>query len=124
MFKRWISILLIFTVNVLFLTHTVIPHHHHAGVPHFTLFADGHHDRHDGCCHHDGEATCLLDKPIDVINETHIHSPLFLQAVLFTFTYNITVPDTDETFRKIPYLISYTQDFVGQNCGLRAPPTF
>ena len=141
MFKQFVSILLIFTVNILFLGHAVIPHHHHNGIPHFVFSASEHHhdiEEHDSdcCCSHSSsekEETCQLEKDLDVISESkknifsitdydsdnysNIH-----QAILFSFSYDSYLLDEDDKTTNPPYLISYSSIDADQIHGLRAPP--
>lgn len=141
MFRRLLSILLIFTVNILFLGHAVIPHHHHDGIPHFILFEKDHTGfagDSDCCCSHnipkECEDSCQLEKDIDVILETekdyhslvccdsHDHSDLLFQAVLLYYSFDLAGFESDDPYRIPPYLISYSSVHVNQIHGLRAPP--
>lgn len=146
MFKQFLSILLIFTVNILFLSYAVIPHHHHSdnGMPHFTLLNTEHADHqvpsgnNNCCCTHDSspkeEGNCQLDQSIDVICDTEKdyhtliccynsnHSDLLFQAVLLYYSFNIFPPEESCQNKIPPYLISYLSVDVNQIHGLRAPP--
>jgi hypothetical protein len=137
MLKQSVSILLIFTVNILFLTHTVLPHHHHdKGVPHFTMESQHSPVHNDCCCPEEkgDEEACQLFQPIEVVYETdenchcllccasHDHAAVLLQAVLLTFTYDFTAPERDELLRQSPYLNFYQSIFICRIFGLRAPP--
>lgn len=137
--RKFISIVLVFTVNLLFLTHAVLPHHHHEGIPHF-LFMQDHEHQHehsadDCCCTPDNcNDDCALDQEIDVIHETkdedthcllcsdsHDHTDFLLQAVLL-YIYDFSLPDNEKEVRPPHYLISYHYDHAAQGIGLRAPP--
>lgn len=141
MFKQFVSILLIFTVNILFLGHAVIPHHHHEGIPHFVFSISEHHhdtDDSDCCCahshsSHEKDDTCQLEKDIDVITESEkdYHSliccdsnnhPDLYQAILLSFSFNQYLLDEDDKVTNLPYLINYSSVDASQIHGLRAPP--
>ncbi|MCC8146821.1 MAG: hypothetical protein LIO93_10395 [Bacteroidales bacterium] len=144
MFKKFLSILLIFTVNILFLSHAVISHHHHDGMPHFIFLNTEHADHqvpsgnNDCCCTHDSskkeEGNCQLDKNIDVVCETEKdyhsitccnspdHSGLLYQAILLYYSFNLSVFDDNDQNKIPPYLISYSSVDVNLIHGLRAPP--
>ncbi|MDL2243452.1 hypothetical protein LJB84_01230 [Bacteroidales bacterium OttesenSCG-928-J19] len=141
--KQFISILLIVTVNILFLTHAILPHHHHEGIPHLT-FSVTHHDHHageTGCCCPEKkgspcDASCALDGDIDVVVPTdeedqhgpqictlHHHDHQLLQALLLPLLYDFTLPTAQHRLRTAPpYLINYISDFQVRSLGLRAPP--
>ena len=142
MFKQFVSILLIFTVNILFLGHTVIPHHHHDGIPHFVFSvsehlqdAGEHHDS-DCCCPHsplEKEDTCQLEGNLDIISNfgrdnfslTNYDSDNYSnisQVILFSFSYNSYLLDEDDKIANPPYLINYFSIDADQIHGLRAPP--
>ncbi|MDL2223445.1 hypothetical protein LJB98_05040 [Bacteroidales bacterium OttesenSCG-928-M11] len=128
-------------VNFLFLTHALLPHHHHDGLPHF-IFSDHHNtleSNHQDCCCSDEpkscEDSCALDSDIDVIvsdeedsyalshcTDKNCSCELYLQAILFTFIYDFAEPDKTDLLRQAPYLISTYQEYVNQSFGLRAPP--
>lgn len=135
MAKR-IYIVLIFLANLLLLVHTVVPHHHHLGVPHFVLFETHFHDSKDNdcCCKHGDGKTCVFEQNIDAIYEQSdencscascvLHHPeMFLQiAVYAVFIYDFSLVRKTVTFLEPPYLISYYCDYAGSGLGLRAPP--
>ena len=143
MIKQFTSILLIITVNILFLTHAIIPHHHHGGIPHFTIFNTHHQfdiNEEEGCCcsHEDTKTTqgcddgCAFEQSIDIISETkedfycsdcsfHKVSD-YVQAILFALADQLWIPEKEPDFRLPPYLISYHSIFASHSLGLRAPP--
>jgi len=147
MFKRFISILLIFTVNILFLTHAVVPHHHHNGIPHFTSLEIENHAQHEEhcCCplddndehQHSNEGSCQLEQDINAIRVTgkedchclvcccnlHNHSDLLLQATLLYFNPDFSFWEIDEKRQQPPYLINYHSIYASSALGLRAPPS-
>jgi hypothetical protein len=132
------SVILIIMVNILLLAHAVVPHHHHNGLPHFV--ADGFplhgetDEGEDSCCHHSKEeGTCLFEQSVDVINwikkddtciagVSHDYSNLLLQAVLFSFSCDISLLQEDLPLREPPYLINYHSVTVNSGRSLRAPP--
>lgn len=141
--KKSISILLVFSVNLFILAHAILPHHHHSGVPHFTLFETIHAEdqqHHDSCCCNENEKQadsdcCVMDQDVDLFHEdeencfcgltaehSHEGTIALLQAILF-FS-NI---EQLWFFEKIPlekpYLITYHYDPVYAGFGLRAPPS-
>ncbi|MDR1738976.1 MAG: hypothetical protein LBR66_09225 [Candidatus Symbiothrix sp.] len=138
MVQQMLSIVMMLSVNMLILTHAVIPHHHHHGIPHFVLCENHAEDATDCCCHSDlptGNNHCQLEQPLDFFLAQHddhhhcvicclhhTHSPL-LQAVLLSFSYDLTALKTQEPLRFPPYLISYTGNLPSDACGLRAPPS-
>lgn len=141
--KQIVSILLIFTVNILFLTHALLPHHHHNGIPHLSFSVEKHHAHQgeDGCCcpsetENSCDQDCAFDKDLDVIAPTddenhigllccssHTPDPMLLQAVLFSLLYDFSLPDMEYRLRTVPpYLISYQNEYRSRTLGLRAPP--
>jgi hypothetical protein len=138
MLKKWTGIVLIFAANILLLAHSVVPHHHHNGIPHFVWFDSSHSEGsgecNDCCCHHEHGETCLFEQSIDVVYETkddcshalcalHNHHPeMLLQAVLFTYTYDFSLVREKLPLQEPPYLINYCFDYAGSGIGLRAPP--
>ncbi|MDR0612884.1 MAG: hypothetical protein LBG45_05295 [Dysgonamonadaceae bacterium] len=131
--RRYIS--LIFTANLLLLVFSVIPHHHHSGMPHFIAFENHRHDCADDDRHNQEEKqTCLFEQNIDAVYEHAeekcgdascvLHHPeLFLQAAVFSvFSYDFSLVRETFTLPEPPYLISYHCDFAGSGRGLRAPP--
>jgi hypothetical protein len=138
MFKKSISILLIFSVNLLLLAHAVLPHHHHNGIPHLVFAGTGEHHHSDDfcCCEHEDQDkdSCALDLEVDVYCNTeehhhHLcctdHSDHFNHlptAILLTYSYDISASLQGEPLRIPPYLISCSQDPVVSSTGLRAPP--
>jgi hypothetical protein len=138
MIKKLLSILLIFTVNLFVLTHAVMPHHHHHGLPHFVLCEEAHEHPDDGaadnCCSPDEKnETCTFEQHIDIVYElkedcsrilctSHHHPDLLLQAVLFSFTTDFSLAPERISSEKPLYLISYYFDYAGSGLGLRAPP--
>ncbi|MDR3338586.1 MAG: hypothetical protein LBT25_00575 [Candidatus Symbiothrix sp.] len=137
MLKKWTGIGLIIAANILLLAYSVLPHHHHEGIPHFTSHhADAKADCHSCCCHHGTSETCLFEQKIDVLYETkddcaclicatHHHYPhpgILLQAVLLTFTYNFSLIWEESPLKEPPYLISYRFKSANAGLGLRAPP--
>jgi hypothetical protein len=127
--------------NMLLLAHNIVPHHHHNGLPHFAWSVPHHHSAedcecHGSCCHHENGETCLFDQVIDVISETkddcscllsasshhHHHPEMLLQAILLTFTYDLSPASEESSGKTPPYLISYHFDYAGSGLGLRAPP--
>ncbi|MDH8700712.1 hypothetical protein M2138_000043 [Dysgonomonadaceae bacterium PH5-43] len=140
MFKQLLSILLIFTVNILFLSHAVIPHHHHDGLPHFIItekHADHNPSSNNSCCCNHGEAeeegSCQLDLGIDAILTTEqdyhnlvccndcSHNDLLYQAILLYYNFELNL-NCDYSNKIPPYLISYSSADVDGIVGLRAPP--
>lgn len=142
MCKQLIALGLILMVNVLFLGHSVI-HHHHEGIPHVTFHDQAHdgnasscEDEDDYCSHapveHDRK--CSLEKEIDVIckveKDIHAficcdsgnHPGLLWQAILLYYTCDLSVLATNEGYRIPPYLIDYLSADVNRIYGLRAPP--
>jgi hypothetical protein len=137
MLKKWAGIGLIFTANILLLAYSVLPHHHHEGIPHFIAHhADTAADCHSCCCRHDTNGTCLFEQKIDILYEakddctclicaSHLHHPhtgMLLQAVLLTFTYDFSLIWAESPLKAPPCLISYRFDYANTGLGLRAPP--
>jgi hypothetical protein len=140
MIRKLISILLIFSVNILLLAHAAIPHHHHNGVPHFTfsLTEEDHQHTKDSCCcsHEESEEdSCMFDQEVDMIHELEDHhnqnlccaehsdlSGSLPTAILLSFTYNVSAFWLETPLIRPPYLISYSSDPVISSTGLRAPP--
>lgn len=131
--RRYIS--LIFIANLLLLVYSVIPHHHHNGMPHFVMSEMHRHDSADDCRHSQEEQqTCLFEQDINAVYEHSdekcldascvLHHPeLFLQAAVFSiFSYDFSFVRETVTLPEPPYLISYHCDFAGSGQGLRAPP--
>jgi hypothetical protein len=138
--KKWTFMLLLLVANTLLLAHNIVPHHHHNGLPHF-CWPMSHHSEEDGechdcCCHHENGETCLFDQIIDVISETkddcssvlcasshhHHHPEMLLQAVLLTFTYDLSPVPEELSGGVPPYLINYYSHLANTALGLRAPP--
>lgn len=133
---------MIFLVNILFLTHSILPHHHHNGIPHFefSFSSESNHVHHhnNACCpckSNSEEGTCSMDKDIDVIvlsdDEdchcvscylSHEHPGMLLQAILLIFDYEVNLSDDTRNLKEPPYLISYQSVNAGLGLGLRAPP--
>jgi hypothetical protein len=136
MIKKILSITLIIAVNVFILTHIVLFHHHHDGIPHFVLCEQAHEDAEDAsddCCSPDGKSdTCTFEQNIDIVYDSkeecscplcsHHSSDLLLQAVLFAFTTDFSLTPEKIYSAESPYLISYFLDYAGSGLGLRAPP--
>jgi hypothetical protein len=134
MLKKWTCILFIFTANILLLAHSIIPHHHHNGIPHFEWLASHSEDECHNCCHHENGETCLFEQNIDAVCETKedcacilcdshdYHQGMLLQAVLLTYTYDFSSVRENFSLKEPPYLISYHFDYAGSGLGLRAPP--
>ena len=139
MAKKIISILLVFSVNILLLAYAVIPHHHHDGLPHFTFSSESHHHHSDDpcCCDHDETCadSCLFDREMDVFFKSRNHtncgsdceshsflSGHLLVAVLFSFCSDIPAIREAIPLRVPPYLICFNTDPVISATGLRAPP--
>jgi hypothetical protein len=141
MLKKRFCITLMFIANILLLAHSVIPHHHHNGIPHFEWFtstehhSDGDGECHDCCCHHENGGTCPFEQSIDAVYETkddcsnvlcavHNHHPgMLLQAILGTDPYDFSLAPENISPKEPPYLISYHCDYAGSGTGLRAPPS-
>jgi hypothetical protein len=135
MIKKFTAILLILFVNVSLLTNLNVLHHHHNGIPYFSLFETGQvcFPVADGGCT-ENEAVCQLDQNVDVICKveenchcffccmSHNHDHLLLQAVLIYFSSDFILPETEQSHRQTPYLISYHSIEATSGCGLRAPP--
>ncbi|MDR0683055.1 MAG: hypothetical protein LBG15_14580 [Dysgonamonadaceae bacterium] len=141
MIKKITAIFLILSVNIFLLTNVVMLHHHHNGIPYFSLFET---EQHNGSENYScipvaddyarNEATCQLDQNVDVIYKieedchcffcclAHNHDKTLLQAVLFYFTIDFTLPDAEQSLRQPPYLISYHSIAATSGSGLRAPP--
>jgi hypothetical protein len=112
-----IYIAFIFVANMLLLVHTVIPHHHHQGRPHFVLYEMHENDNADDCCcKHGGGQTCLFEQDIDAVYEhsednctcalhaLQHHSDMFLQAILYpVFIYDFSLVRETVTFLEPPY---------------------
>ena len=137
MFRKVISISLIFSVNIFLLAHAILPHHHHNGIPHFVFHpTEEHHHSQDDCCCSHGEAeddSCLFDQDVDVFFKSedhyehsccvgHTDFSKLLTAILFTSSYNVSALWQDTPLLVPPYLISYHTDPVVSSAGLRAPP--
>jgi hypothetical protein len=152
MSKQRFAILFLLAANICMLAHTVVPHHHHNGVPHFDLtFSAVHNDGCDCCCtddchhHHDNDqpepcdhqhdSDCLFDRDFDAIRDNPddnsrcacslctAHHHHFL--TLFTgFDYKNITPLLTAQYVLVdpPYLINYHCD-CSASSGLRAPPT-
>ncbi|MDR2621833.1 MAG: hypothetical protein LBC48_04535 [Dysgonamonadaceae bacterium] len=134
MIKR-IYITLIFTANLLLLVYSVIPHHHHGGMPHFVMSEMYQHNDRDDCSHNrEGRQTCLFEQNIDAVYEQSelncqdascvLHHPeMFLyEAVFLIFSYDFSLVRETIPLLEPPYLISYYCDYVNSGQGLRAPP--
>jgi hypothetical protein len=139
MIKKTISILLVFSVNILLLAHAAVPHHHHNGIPHFafSLTEEDHQHTKDSCCcsHEESEEdSCMFDQEVDLIHELEDHhnqnlccsehsdlSGSLLTAILFSYTYDVSAYRQETPLIIPPYLISYSFDPVSST-GLRAPP--
>ena len=121
MFKQISIACIIFCVSILILTCTIVPHHHHEGLPCFTIetvfehlsLANHHQDctDHKSCCehqqhHHESDAgssedTCVLDQFefITTISQksAHVCSACLhshgnlLQAILIIYNYNFSL---------------------------------
>ena len=137
MLRKVISISLIFFVNIFLLAHTVLPHHHHNGIPHFAFHPteEEHQAQHDCRCSHDEEEddSCMFDQDVDVFFKSEEHHGFacctehanfseLLTAILLSFNYNVSAPWQDTPLIIPPYLISYHTDPVVSSAGLRAPP--
>jgi hypothetical protein len=132
MIKKITAIFLILVVNIFLLTNVVMLHHHHNGIPYFSLFEKAQHDSAENCSKN--EVTCQLDQNVDVIYRieedchcffcclVHDHDNVLLQAILFYFTSDLTLPDAKQLLRQPPYLISYHSIVATSGRGLRAPP--
>jgi hypothetical protein len=139
MAKKIISILLVFSVNILLLAHAVLPHHHHDGIPHFafSLTEEDHQHTKDSCCcsHEEAEEDfCMFDQAVDVVLKSKDHSLCnlscsehpdssgsLLTAILLSYTYDVSSCRQETPLISPPYLISYSFDPVSST-GLRAPP--
>ncbi len=150
MFKQVATAFMIVCVSILVLALAIVPHHHHDGLPCFTienLFNHNsdcdHHNNCDNdhsCCghhHHESDAEddneCVLDqlefiatidqKPVNICAVCqHSHDYYLLQAVLIGFTEDFSLPDEFKENRQIPYLVNYHSVFASRSLGLRAPP--
>lgn len=145
MFRKLISILLIFTVNAFLLAHSVLPHHHHDGIPHFSFSAFTNHDDHQTendhrhnscCCHHDKKcdtSSCFLDQEIDIIHEinddtcvvchsAHGYSHWLAEVTLLFYTFDFLQKGDNPPLKRPPYLISYHFEYLNSLPGFRAPP--
>ena len=139
MIRKFISIVLIFSVNLFLLAHAVLPHHHHNGIPHFYFTQiEEQHDEHTSCCAHNHEEdsdSCAFDQDVDVVFKSEDHSDCdagcsdhahmsgsLLTAVLLSELYDTSALQLDVPITIPPYLLPYNQDPVISASGLRAPP--
>jgi hypothetical protein len=144
--KRALGISFLLLANVITLVHSVVPHHHHNGIP--VAFAITHHEHsdieHDHHLHdtaqpvkqegdshkHTIAEECLLQTVYVKINHgerafrlmDNGFDPFFCLFVLYA-TYSIPeITDYGLPFWQKPYLISYLTEYISQSLGLRAPP--
>ncbi|MDR0546607.1 MAG: hypothetical protein LBG77_03350 [Dysgonamonadaceae bacterium] len=124
--KRILSILLIFTVNLLLLTTVMACHHHHDGMPHF-FATEERHEAHESencppCCSHEtGTDFCQFDQPVDMIKVSHDVFSIPLLALIRIFIFDFSIPVTEKIIQT-PYLFLYFDDWAVSCYGLRAPP--
>jgi hypothetical protein len=126
MLKQPLFILLISSLSILFLIQVILPHHHHEGIPHFEWEETQYPDPEEN------NTLCQLDQLMRAVLKTeenchclicctsHDHADLLLQAVLLTFTYDITSSEKEEILP--PYLNNYHPAFASRSLSLRAPP--
>jgi uncharacterized protein (UPF0332 family) len=130
-----IYITFIFIANLLLLVYSVIPHHHHRGMPHFVMSEMHQHDDGEDCSHNREEKqTCLFEQNLDAVYEQSeqncqdatcvLHHPeMFLYESVFSiFSYDFSLVRETVTFLETPFLISYYCEYVNSGQGLRAPP--
>lgn len=134
MLKKGFFIGWIFAANILLLAHTLVPHHHHEGIPHFSL-PDFHHSQETDnecegcCCRHEENETCLFEQNINLIYENKNdyccifclsnHHPEVVPGFL---TYDFSTVRAGTPLLEPPCLISYLFDYANSGQGLRAPP--
>ncbi|MDR2058494.1 MAG: hypothetical protein LBP83_09515 [Dysgonamonadaceae bacterium] len=135
--KKLASISLIVTVNILLLTFLAVAHHHHEGIPHFTWNERETEQESTGsnsCCHsNEKDESCRFEqnyialKPYrkQSLSPSHFrwnHPDNHFQIPLSAYTFDFSLPNTREPFRRPPYLAAYHSVIAHSGRGLRAPP--
>jgi len=139
--KGKISVFLASVVCILLLVQFIVPHHHHEGVPCFSL-SISHHDCGDeaGECSHSSEdcthsGSCVLEEEViftvmdnkhDCFSSVciHDHFPSLFRAILMGLYDRSFIQEEKVLFRPVPYLIHYSSVYVATGFGLRAPPYY
>ena len=151
MLKQITTGVIIFSISILMLIFTLVPHHHHHdSLPCFNienLFEhnaicghDGDCDNHRSCCGHhqhesdsEQEKTCILDQMEFIavgdqksvnIRAFYLHLHKYSLPVFLTgYISGLLPPEKVWAFlQPPPYLINYHSVFAGRNMSLRAPP--
>jgi hypothetical protein len=119
--KKAISLSFLLIVNIVILTHALIPHHHHHGIPVIPVAAQ-HDNSHPDDPDNSEVVYVRLNNEKQLIQSLDFnYFPSFFTLFAGFTVENITA-DSGRPFKQKPYLLSYNTACIAQLHGLRAPP--
>ena len=126
--RKKVAIVFLLLANIVLLTHTVLPHHHHSdGSVCFFVNSCNNDVSHDNENHQNRCDDCSLISNVFINQQQgqdHIKYEPASHPVLFITPYdNINLrQNTSFSFEYIPFITSLYSSALLRTCGLRAPP--